>query len=394
MTQDLPFDGDPSGEFFTSPATGLKIWHCVWPAISASVETRPGVWILLHGLRGYSRYSWLLKEPRLVDGLSVVTMKDVLPELPIKLLEKATEVDRDTQPFYEGSWIHGLNHLGFTVHAMDLQGHGLSEGRRCVIDNLENFVTDIRYYIWNVVAAQYGSDIPLYAIGVSLGGNLLMRCLQQETPRKLAAAIILGGMCTTPNDGDALFPKIGAAINRVIISRIAPNLPVSPMGDAVTEANVGFLENCPHVFTRPLTAQTVQSLIEIATSLRENPVGKEWCTDRLFILHNAEDPTCPIGGCIQFWNRLSQANPVEDITFAILNESSLSTAIAETVSQGVRRRQLRDLKGPLNLRHALMCDIDHAYVFKLLLDFTRRDTSAAISDTGQASHAWSAPIVY
>eukprot|EP01055_Gregarina_sp_Pseudo9_P001002 Gregarina_sp_Pseudo_9__1001@NODE_1644_length_1429_cov_42_164029_g1524_i0_p1_GENE_NODE_1644_length_1429_cov_42_164029_g1524_i0NODE_1644_length_1429_cov_42_164029_g1524_i0_p1_ORF_typecomplete_len403_score23_95Hydrolase_4/PF12146_8/1_3e25Abhydrolase_1/PF00561_20/3_3e10Abhydrolase_6/PF12697_7/1_8e09Peptidase_S9/PF00326_21/0_0051Peptidase_S9/PF00326_21/2_3DUF1100/PF06500_11/7_4e06Ser_hydrolase/PF06821_13/9e03Ser_hydrolase/PF06821_13/0_0054Ser_hydrolase/PF06821_13/3_9e03DLH/PF01738_18/0_03DLH/PF01738_ len=398
MTQDLEFDGDPESDFFTSPVSGFKLWHGWWSPsrnihVSRSSETTAsddasaevnegsttpttkGAWILIHGLRGYSRYSWLLKAPKVTEGKEIMRMNEILPDLDIEFPKEATDEHRNTMPFYKGSWIQALNHLGHTVHAMDLQGHGLSEGERCGIENGDVFVADVAHYIWNVVAPRYPADTPIYAIGVSLGGNVLLRCLQTHQPRKLQAAIILGGMCTTPADGKAIFPKIGAAFNRYFLAKLFPKLPVAPMGDAVTEANVGFLHTCPHVWTKPLTAQTVESLIRIARELREGQISGAWCTENLFILHNSQDPTCPIDGCVPFWNRLVEANVIRNLSIAVLNDGDLCPKVRSRITEATKAKFLNDLKQNLDLRHTLMCDVDHAYIFSLIHQFTTQGIS-------------------
>eukprot|EP01056_Protomagalhaensia_sp_Gyna25_P000157 Protomagalhaensia_sp_Gyna_25__156@NODE_1074_length_2222_cov_33_773248_g333_i1_p2_GENE_NODE_1074_length_2222_cov_33_773248_g333_i1NODE_1074_length_2222_cov_33_773248_g333_i1_p2_ORF_typecomplete_len173_score16_15Hydrolase_4/PF12146_8/8_8e09Abhydrolase_1/PF00561_20/0_0029Abhydrolase_6/PF12697_7/0_064_NODE_1074_length_2222_cov_33_773248_g333_i1131649 len=156
MGVDLPFDGDPLSWAFASPAQPSElVYHCLWPA-SGFVR---GAWILIHGLRGFSRYSWLLKEPRVTDGRAKTSMKKVVAGLASGLPEKATEEDRDTQPMYKGSWVHALNHLGFDVHALDLRGHGLSGGRFGAFDGIDSHVKDVSHFIWDIVVPRYSAGI-------------------------------------------------------------------------------------------------------------------------------------------------------------------------------------------------------------------------------------------
>eukprot|EP01053_Blabericola_migrator_P011619 Blabericola_migrator_1__11618@NODE_698_length_6826_cov_185_661340_g507_i0_p2_GENE_NODE_698_length_6826_cov_185_661340_g507_i0NODE_698_length_6826_cov_185_661340_g507_i0_p2_ORF_typecomplete_len387_score54_93Hydrolase_4/PF12146_8/1_4e25Abhydrolase_6/PF12697_7/5_9e11Abhydrolase_1/PF00561_20/2_9e11DUF1100/PF06500_11/2_6e06Peptidase_S9/PF00326_21/0_012DUF676/PF05057_14/0_0027DLH/PF01738_18/0_018Peptidase_S15/PF02129_18/0_0074LIDHydrolase/PF10230_9/0_0096Thioesterase/PF00975_20/0_038DUF726/PF05277_12/ len=373
MGRDLPFDGDPLDGTFESPGVlGEKVWYCKWP--KASTADLRGVWILLHGLRGFSRYSWLLKEPRLTDGVAVLNMSEVVPGLETGLPPKATEDDRDIEPFYKGSWVHALNHLGYDVHAMDLRGHGLSDGRRGDFDGVDTHVKDVTHYIWNVVSPLYEEEIPLYAAGVSLGGNILIRCLHQATERRrFKAVVLLGAMATTPADGSSWVPRIGALLNEYVISKLLPALPVSPMGDAVTEANVGFLQHCPLVVTQPLSAKTVQKLIEAARALEEAVKANcadnsvQWCADHVLIVHNATDPTCPIPGCIRIWNKIIEAKVAPKIDIAILNRDELPPSSEAALTEETRKH-LVECGNDLDLRHPLMCDVDHASVFKLIIE--------------------------
>ena len=64
-----------------------------------------------------------------------------------------------------------LNEHGYVVHAMDLRGHGRSEGDRVFIRSYDEHLEDVRAYLECV--ARREPDKPLFLVGHSMGGQIL-----------------------------------------------------------------------------------------------------------------------------------------------------------------------------------------------------------------------------
>jgi alpha-beta hydrolase superfamily lysophospholipase len=64
-----------------------------------------------------------------------------------------------------------LNAEGYAVYAVDLRGHGLSNGRRIYVDSFQQHVDDVTLFLRNVQAEQ--PDQPLFLFGHSMGGLIV-----------------------------------------------------------------------------------------------------------------------------------------------------------------------------------------------------------------------------
>ena len=134
----------------------------------------------------------------------------------------------DRLPLFEQSWmptgrpratvvlIHGLiEHSGchagtalelvrhgFSVHAMDLRGHGRSEGPRCDVRSFDQYLLDLDIFFERVL--REAGDRPLFLMGNSMGGLIitLWAILRQPQIRGL----ILSGPLLALADG--LYPRL------------------------------------------------------------------------------------------------------------------------------------------------------------------------------------------
>lgn len=61
-----------------------------------------------------------------------------------------------------------LNQAGYLVHAMDLPGHGASEGRRGHIDSFQDYIDSLEWFLETNPNAR--PDLPTFLFGHSMGG--------------------------------------------------------------------------------------------------------------------------------------------------------------------------------------------------------------------------------
>ncbi|SFE14304.1 alpha/beta hydrolase [Thermophagus xiamenensis] len=85
------------------------------------------------------------------------------------------------------NWARRFNEQGVMVYALDLRGHGLSEGKRGHIIQLSDFMNDIDSLVRRV---KYNwSELPIFLYGHSMGGNLVLNFILRKR-FKLAGGII------------------------------------------------------------------------------------------------------------------------------------------------------------------------------------------------------------
>ncbi|VTZ67846.1 lysophospholipase, putative [Plasmodium chabaudi chabaudi] len=202
-------DGNPKvGHFYNKDGLLLKTYR--WP-----VKKAAGIVLLLHGLKGHARFTYLKPNAEVIDNNEVLV------------------IDDDNYYVYSGSWVEKFNQNEYSVYAMDLQGHGESEARKNLRGHFKRFndlVDDVLQYM-NQIQDEIANDnkiddesysivpakkqkLPMYIIGYSMGGNIALRILQILNKAKVknnskledtviyAKADTLTGDCTNIYDSD------------------------------------------------------------------------------------------------------------------------------------------------------------------------------------------------
>ncbi|VTZ70697.1 lysophospholipase, putative [Plasmodium chabaudi chabaudi] len=166
-------DGNPKIGWLCNKK-GLLLKTYRWLAKNAT-----GVILLIHGLKAHIRLTFMrinLKMPNGNEGLIV---------------------DTNNYYIYKDSWIEKFNQSGYSVYALDLQGHGESQGWKNVRGDFSSFydlIDDVLQYM-NQIQDEISNDnqtdgesydivstkkkkLPMYVIGYSTGGNIALRILQ------------------------------------------------------------------------------------------------------------------------------------------------------------------------------------------------------------------------
>lgn len=60
---------------------------------------------------------------------------------------------------------------GYEVYGMDHQGHGLSEGDRCFVEDFDHFVDDVSAFVSKVMKDK-NDNLPQFLFGHSMGGTI------------------------------------------------------------------------------------------------------------------------------------------------------------------------------------------------------------------------------
>lgn len=80
------------------------------------------------------------------------------------------------------------NKAGYGLFAMDLRGHGDSEGKRGHAPSMDQLLLDLEYFIRHVREEYLNADFFLY--GHSMGGNIVLNYLLQDKSKEIKAAIV------------------------------------------------------------------------------------------------------------------------------------------------------------------------------------------------------------
>lgn len=142
-----PFEIGASKRYFKSARTGLWVYHQTWLASSKSKGERCHI-VLLHGMGEH-----------------------------LGRFQHVAEL---------------LSSHGFTVHAMDHQGHGASEGDRCWFAAFSHLRDDVIQFILDVKRLQHVST-PVFLMGHSLGGLIALHVAEDSRVSRLFAGVAITG---------------------------------------------------------------------------------------------------------------------------------------------------------------------------------------------------------
>ena len=85
-----------------------------------------------------------------------------------------------------------FSELDLLSYAIELEGHGLSQGERCCIYNFDDLVEDVKKLI-DILREEY-SNLPIYLTGFSMGGAIIVHlCIKY--PKLISGVVLMAPMC-------------------------------------------------------------------------------------------------------------------------------------------------------------------------------------------------------
>jgi acylglycerol lipase len=180
-----------------------------------------------------------------------------------------------------------LAEMGYPVYALDHRGHGRSEGRRALVDRLDNAAADLDLLI--DLARREQPDVPLFLLGHSLGGTIALRYALRHQD-KLDGLILSGPVAAVD------LPPAPVRLAAKALSAVAPwmgALGVDPAVVSRDPVEVEAYRTDPLVHHGKLPVRTVA---EIAAATERFPEQVGGLTLPILLVHGSEDRLAPVRG--------------------------------------------------------------------------------------------------
>jgi acylglycerol lipase len=204
---------------------------------------------------------------------------------------------------------------GYAVYAIEHRGHGRSEGKRALIDRLDNAVADLGTLIETVRERHPG--VPVFLLAHSMGGTIGVS-YALKLQERLAGLILSGPLA-------ALEPS--PAPQRIIIgivSAVAPAVGLVAIDPALVSRDPAVVDayvQDPMVFHGKLPARTIT---ELAAAIDAFPEAVRAITIPVLIVYGTDDGLCPPAGSVMLGERIGSEDktikPYEGLHHEVLNE--------------------------------------------------------------------------
>jgi len=188
---------------------------------------------------------------------------------------------------HEGTALELVRH-GFSVHAMDLRGHGRSEGPRCDVRSFDQYLLDLDIFFERV--SHQAGDRPLFLMGNSMGGLIvaLWAILRQPQVRGL---ILSGPLLALAN---GLYPRLRHLTS--FAAALVPSLRVAKIPFALLARErhvVDHFRDDPLVFHGRFTLRAGAEILRAMENVSRRAAS---LNVPLLILHGGADRICSPAG--------------------------------------------------------------------------------------------------
>jgi len=226
---------------------------------------------------------------------------------------------------HSGRYAHVAAYLaarGYAVYAMDLRGHGQSEGLRAHIDTFETYLADLYAYFKTLPVHR------CFALGHSVGGVLALAFTARHQEDGICGVVTSGAAL---NAGDAV-PGYLIAISRVLAA-LVPRLPILPLqaGDISKDPAVQAAYDAdPLNYRGKVRAQMGRQILELARAVRRE-AGR--ITVPALVMHGGADRLISPTSADEIYALLGSADKTKRIYdglyHEIFNEPERETVLAD-----------------------------------------------------------------
>ena len=181
-----------------------------------------------------------------------------------------------------------LNRHGYAVDAMDLRGHGKSEGPRVFVRSFDDYLADVEVFLNRLRERQPGK--PLFLFGHSMGGTIAA-LLAATRPLDVHGLLLSAPACRV---GGGVFPFLRHLAG--FVSRVCPGLRVVRFGFSRVSRDpqvVAGMKNDPLVFHGRFPARTGAEILRAASRLRSR---LETIEIPFLLMHGTADLVTDVAG--------------------------------------------------------------------------------------------------
>lgn len=310
-------DGNPKVDTFHNK-DGLLLKTYAW-----TVNDPVGIVVLVHGLKSNLKLEYLKHNIEIREDYKKATLKDA-----------------DDYYIYKGSWIESLNKNNYSVYGLDLQGHGVSEGWRNLrahVNKFDDFVYDVIQYlnrIHDLICLSHKKDSdatlhdnitntkipPFFLIGISMGGNIVLRILEiigksKDSNKKvnIKGCVVLAGMISLENNQKRNSVKYFFMPVGKVLCSLFPTFRLSP---AISHEKFTFVNDVyyfdKNYFRKPVTCKFIFECLNAVENLKTDMsyIAED---AHLLFFHSKEDNFCYYEGMVEFTKQLKNKS-VEVVT--------------------------------------------------------------------------------
>ena len=185
---------------------------------------------------------------------------------------------------------------GYAVFALDYQGHGRSEGERCYIDNLDDYVQDMHVFVTSI-CLEY-PDLYFFLHGISMGGALaLLLGLEWQNNRLPCPSKWLGNcmLCPAVMGTNLISPFLLTLLRCCFLPLCPASVPsyITRIPKFRDPKTLDYMLSDKYRWQgvpRYVTADSILRLMEI-TSSRFGEINFPF-----ILVHGADDPVVPVVG--------------------------------------------------------------------------------------------------
>ncbi|HUT11010.1 MAG TPA: lysophospholipase [Thermoguttaceae bacterium] len=158
-----------------------------------------------------------------------------------------------------------LNRHGYAVYALDLRGHGQSNGERVFVRSFDEFAADLDIFLQEVKRRESGKAI--FLLGHSMGGTIAARLAVTRQPD--VAGMVLSAPAVRVGKG--VFPLLRRGAR--LVSRLFPRLRVVRLGSGWISRDpqvVADFRQDPLVFHEKFTVRIGAEILDAAQHLQDH----------------------------------------------------------------------------------------------------------------------------
>ena len=232
---------------------------------------------------------------------------------------------------HSGRYEHVVARLaarGYAVQALDLRGHGRSEGKRTFVRSMDEHTGDVERFLARIRERESG--LPVFLLGHSMGGMIVALMLITSGDRGLRGAVLSGAAVRSTRGSARIVQLLLRALGRLF-----PRLPLAKLDGTLVSRDPTVVErydNDPLVYRGRVPAGTARAMIHAGRKVTKE---MEAISPPLLILHGSEDGLVDPEGSRDLYERAGSADKAlkiyDGLYHEILNEPEQDEVLRDII---------------------------------------------------------------